>query len=262
MASAQIRHFYNTPTTISSTTTTTRQLLQQQKHTSKRKQFQNDTFLWHPQIQSASVAATSTEAVGGGATPWPETTIGAAAATPGNATAATSKPATDDAPASATTKWPRRTSDEIVTKHPRMQLPLASSSVAATCNIAAAIATEQQQCIATTVAATTGISEQDCRPTTSTCLSRLSSKVSQDSTNQQKQQQPQPKQQPAQRRLLQQQDAARDSDASTSTNPGVGIFTDMQKFARSIFPLVIIFNLLPLFYAGEFSSVTSPKNKK
>ncbi|KAH8313676.1 hypothetical protein KR067_010150 [Drosophila pandora] len=260
MASAQIRHFYNTPTTISSTTTTTRQLLQQQKHTNKRKQFQNDTFLWHTQTQiGESVAATSTGAVGEGATPWPEATIGAATATPGPATAATStaatsKPATDDAPASATTIWPRRTTDEIVTKHPRMQHPLASSSAAATCNIAVATATEQQQCIASTAAATTGISEQDCRHTTSTCLSRLSSKVSQDSTNQQKQQQqqqqPQPKQQQAQRRLLQQQGAARDSDASTSTTPGVGIFTDMQKFARSIFPLVIIFNLLPLFYAG------------
>ncbi|KPU72791.1 uncharacterized protein Dana_GF23226, isoform I [Drosophila ananassae] len=259
MASAQIRHFYNTPTTISSTTTTTRQLLQQQKHTNKRKQFQNDTFLWHTQTQSESVAATSTGAVGEGATPWPEATIGAATETPGPAiaatsTAATSKPATDDAPASATTIWPRRTTDEIVTKHPRMQHPLASSSAAATCNIAVATATEQQQCIASTAAATTGISEQDCRHTTSTCLSRLSSKVSQDSTNQQKQQQqqpqPQPKQQQAQRRLLQQQGAARDSDASTSTTPGVGIFTDMQKFARSIFPLVIIFNLLPLFYAG------------
>ncbi|KPU72789.1 uncharacterized protein Dana_GF23226, isoform E [Drosophila ananassae] len=258
MASAQIRHFYNTPTTISSTTTTTRQLLQQQKHTNKRKQFQNDTFLWHTQTQSESVAATSTGAVGEGATPWPEATIGAATETPGPAiaatsTAATSKPATDDAPASATTIWPRRTTDEIVTKHPRMQHPLASSSAAATCNIAVATATEQQQCIASTAAATTGISEQDCRHTTSTCLSRLSSKVSQDSTNQQKQQQqqpqPQPKQQQAQRRLLQQQGAARDSDASTSTTPGVGIFTDMQKFARSIFPLVIIFNLLPLFYA-------------
>ncbi|KPU72787.1 uncharacterized protein Dana_GF23226, isoform C [Drosophila ananassae] len=264
MASAQIRHFYNTPTTISSTTTTTRQLLQQQKHTNKRKQFQNDTFLWHTQTQSESVAATSTGAVGEGATPWPEATIGAATETPGPAiaatsTAATSKPATDDAPASATTIWPRRTTDEIVTKHPRMQHPLASSSAAATCNIAVATATEQQQCIASTAAATTGISEQDCRHTTSTCLSRLSSKVSQDSTNQQKQQQqqpqPQPKQQQAQRRLLQQQGAARDSDASTSTTPGVGIFTDMQKFARSIFPLVIIFNLLPLFYAGTFPRV-------
>ncbi|XP_017101036.2 tolloid-like protein 2 isoform X2 [Drosophila bipectinata] len=258
MASAQIRHFYNTPTTISSTTTTTRQLLQQQqKHTNnKRKQFQNDTFLWHTQTQSESVAATTTGAVGGGATAWPETTTGAAAATPATAAAATStaaatsKPATDDAPASATTKWPRRTTDEIATKHPRMQHPLAYSSAAATCNAAAATATEQQQCIASTVAATTGISEQDCRHTTSTCLSRLSSKVSQDSTNQQKQQQPQPKQQQAQRRLLQQQGAARDSDAFTSTTSGVGIFTDMQKFARSIFPLVIIFNLLPLFYAG------------
>ncbi|EDV91452.1 GH13954 [Drosophila grimshawi] len=60
MASAQIRHFYNTPTTTTtnnSTSSTTRQLLQQQQkqqqHTvnsnssSKRKQFESETFLCH-----------------------------------------------------------------------------------------------------------------------------------------------------------------------------------------------------------------------
>ncbi|KAH8383445.1 hypothetical protein KR009_008609 [Drosophila setifemur] len=228
MASAQIRHFYNTPTTISSTTTTTRQLLQQQQqqHTnncnSKRKQFQSDTFLCHTQTQSKSVAATSGATICRPAT----TTRGAAAAAASTATAAAAATATDDAP---------RTTDESVAERCRMRYPFTSG--AATCDVAA-VAARQQQCDAPTIAASTGISQQD-------CLSRLSSKVSQDSTKQQQQQQ-----QPQQQRRIFQNGATTDSDASTSTTPAVGIFTDVQKFARSIFPLVIIFNLLPLFYAG------------
>jgi len=55
-----------------------------------------------------------------------------------------------------------------------------------------------------------------------------------------------------QRKLYQHGEATKDYAAAASTTPAVGILTDMQKFARSIFPLVIIFNLLPLFYAGEY----------
>ncbi|XP_016997211.2 tolloid-like protein 2 isoform X1 [Drosophila takahashii] len=238
MASAQIRHFYNTPTTISSTTTTTtRQPLQQQQqqHTnncnnSKRKQFQSDTFLCHTQTQSES------EATATAATLCQSTLAAAATSSATGATAAaTGATATDDVPASECRQsW---TTDEISASkrnnQHRMRYPLVGSG--ATCDIAAAPAAElQQQCLAdpaATLAASTGTSEQD----RLRLLSRLSSKVSQsDSTKQQQQQQ---------RKLFQ-------HGASTSTTPAVGILTDMQKFARSLFPLVIIFNLLPLFYAG------------
>ncbi|XP_070073968.1 cubilin isoform X2 [Drosophila takahashii] len=243
MASAQIRHFYNTPTTISSTTTTTtRQPLQQQQqqHTnncnnSKRKQFQSDTFLCHTQTQSES------EATATAATLCQSTLAAAATSSATGATAAaTGATATDDVPASECRQsW---TTDEISASkrnnQHRMRYPLVGSG--ATCDIAAAPAAElQQQCLAdpaATLAASTGTSEQD----RLRLLSRLSSKVSQsDSTKQQQQQQ---------RKLFQ-------HGASTSTTPAVGILTDMQKFARSLFPLVIIFNLLPLFYAGTFAKV-------
>ncbi|XP_016960549.1 cubilin isoform X2 [Drosophila biarmipes] len=231
MASAQIRHFYNTPTTISSTTTTQQPLQQQQQqqqqHTnncnSKRRRFPGDTFLCHTQTQRES------EATAAAATLCQSTL--AAAATPG--AAATGATATDDVPASAS--W---TTDEISasnrhTQH-RMRYPLAGS--AATCDVAdaaqpAAAAQQQQQCLAhaaASAATSTGTSEQD-GLATSPCLSRLSSKTSQDSTK--------PQRKPPQH------------GSSTSTTPAVGILTDMQKFARSIFPLVVIFNLLPLFYA-------------
>jgi len=242
MASAQIRHFYNTPTTISSTTTTRQPLQQQQQqqqepqqHTnncnSKRRQFQSDTFLCHTQTQSESEATAATlcqSALAAAATPG-EAATGATSATGAAATA------TDDVPTSES--W---TTDEISasnrnTQH-RMRYPLAGS--AATCDVAVAVQPaaapqQHQQCLANpaaSLATSTGTSEQD-RLATSTCLSRLSSKVSQDSTK-------------PQRKPLQ-------PGSSTSTTPAVGILTDVQKFARSIFPLVIIFNLLPLFYAGK-----------
>lgn len=233
MASAQIRHFYNTPTTISSTTT--RQPLQQQQHTNNcncisRKQFQNDTFLCHTQTQSESEAAAATLC---------QSTL-AAAATSATGTTATAA-ATDDVPASECPQsW---TTDENSdsdrdTQH-RMRNPL--DDIAAGCDVAVLPVVQQQQDLADSAAplvASTGISEQD-RLATSTCLSRLSSKVSQDSTKQQ-------------RKLYQHGEATKDYAAAASTTPAVGILTDMQKFARSIFPLVIIFNLLPLFYAGEY----------
>nr|NP_001247187.1 uncharacterized protein Dmel_CG42613, isoform G [Drosophila melanogaster]AFH06505.1 uncharacterized protein Dmel_CG42613, isoform G [Drosophila melanogaster] len=236
MASAQIRHFYNTPTTISSTTT--RQPLQQQQHTNNcncisRKQFQNDTFLCHTQTQSESEAATATTTA---AATLCQSTL-AAAATSATGTTATAA-ATDDVPASECPQsW---TTDENSdsdrdTQH-RMRNPL--DDIAAGRNVAVLPVVQQQQDLADTAAplvASTGISEQD-RLATSTCLSRLSSKVSQDSTKQQ-------------RKLYQHGEATKDYAAAASTTPAVGILTDMQKFARSIFPLVIIFNLLPLFYA-------------
>ncbi|XP_016985080.1 cubilin isoform X1 [Drosophila rhopaloa] len=248
MASAQIRHFYNTPTTISSTTTRQPLLQQQQQlqqHTnncnSKRKQFQSDTFLCHTQTQSES------EAKAAGATLCQSTLAAAATTAKGAGATGARATATDDVQASECRQsW---TTDEIAasnrnTQH-RMRYPLAGS--AATCDVAtvpAARQQQQQQCLAptaTALAASTGTSEQD-RLATSTCLSRLSSKVSQDSTKQQ-------------RKLFQHGATTRDSDASTSTAPAVSILMDMQKFARSIFPLVIIFNLLPLFYAGTFARV-------
>ncbi|XP_017041048.1 cubilin isoform X2 [Drosophila ficusphila] len=265
MASAQIRHFYNTPTTISSTTTTTtRQPLQQkqQQHTnncnSKRKQFQSDTFLCHTQTQSESegeaAAATATTTA---ATTLCHSTLAAAATSAKGAAAATATAAgatatgarataTDDVPASECRQsW---TTDEIAanegnTQH-RMRYP--SDGSAATCDVAAAAsATWQLQRVAdpsAALAASPGTSQQD-RLATSPCLSRLSSKVSQDSTKQQ-------------RKLFQNGPATRvASDAPTSTAPAVSILMDVQKFARSIFPLVIIFNLLPLFYAGTFPRV-------
>ncbi|XP_070143355.1 tolloid-like protein 2 isoform X1 [Drosophila kikkawai] len=261
MASAQIRHFYNTPTTISSTTTTTtRQLLQQQQHTnncssnnnssnsSKRKQFPSDTFLGHTQKHRESEAVTgATGATLCQATPE-------AATPPGAATAGGTATAADDVRES----W---TADEIAASlenQPRMQHPLASS--AAVLHVAASTAKQQQRheqqqqqqhksthpAAPACLAATAGTSERDCYATSTSCLSRLSSKasLSQDSTK------PHQKEQPQQRKPLQHVASTRDSDASTSTNPAVSILMDMQKFARSIFPLVIIFNLLPLFYAG------------
>lgn len=257
MASAQIRHFYNTPTTISSTKT--RQLLQQQQHTnncssnnnsSKRKQFQSDTFLGHTQKHRESGAATG--AASAGATLCQQT-IEAGATPPGAAAAASTggtAAAADDVQECCTT-------DEITASletQPRMQHPLASS--AAVRHVAATPAEQQQQQLqqhqctsaapAAGVATSAGTSERDCYATSTSCLSRLSSKasLSQDSTK------PHQKEQP-QRKLLRHDATTRDSDASTSTNPAVSILMDMQKFARSIFPLVIIFNLLPLFYAGK-----------
>ncbi|XP_017084903.2 tolloid-like protein 2 isoform X2 [Drosophila eugracilis] len=250
MASAQIRHFYNTPTTISSTTTTTRQPLQQQQqkqHTnncnSKRKQFQGDTFLCHTSTQNESEAAAT-------AATLCQSTLAAAAASATatratGSTSATATAATDDVPASKCRQY--WTTDEISASNKntqyRMRYPLAGS--AATChNTAAPPVDQQQQCVAdpaATLATSSGNSAQDCI-TTSPCLSRLSSKVSQDSTKQQ-------------RKLFQHGAAAKDSNASTTTSPAFGILMDMQKFARSIFPLVIIFNLLPLFYAGTFARV-------
>ncbi|KQS38805.1 tolloid-like protein 2 isoform X1 [Drosophila erecta] len=233
MASAQIRHFYNTPTTISSTTT--RQPLQQQQHTNncncnKRKQFQSDTFLCHTQTQSESEAAAATAAAAAAATLC-QSTLAAAATSATGATATATATATDDVPASECRQsW---TTDENSASgrdtQNRMRNPLADS--AAGCDVAVLPVVQQQQDLAHPAAplvASAGTSEQD-RLATSTSLSRLSSKVSQDSTKQQ-------------RKLFQHGVATKDCAA-------VGILADMQKFARSIFPLVIIFNLLPLFYA-------------
>ncbi|XP_039231456.1 tolloid-like protein 2 isoform X4 [Drosophila yakuba] len=235
MASAQIRHFYNTPTTTSSTTT--RQPLQQQQHTNncyciKRRQFQNDTFLCHTQTQSESEAAAAARATA--TATLCQSTLATAA------TSATGAAATDDVPASECRQsW---TTDENSardrdTQH-RMRDPLADG--VAGCDVAVVPVVQQQQLQqdladpAAFLVASTGTSEQ-VRLATSTCLSRLSSKVSQDSTKQQ-------------RKLFQHGAATKDCAA-------VGLLTDMQKFARSIFPLVIIFNLLPLFYAGTFARV-------
>ncbi|XP_039491729.1 cubilin isoform X1 [Drosophila santomea] len=240
MASAQIRHFYNTPTTTSSTTT--RQPLQQQQHTNncyciKRRQFQKDTFLCHTQTQSESEAAAAARATAT-ATLCQSTLATAATSATGataTATATAAAAATDDVPASECRQsW---TTDENSardrdTQH-RMRDPLADG--VAGCDVAAVPVVQQQQLQqdladpAAFLVASTGTSEQ-VRLATSTCLSRLSSKVNQDSTKQQ-------------RKLFQHGAATKDCAA-------VGLLTDMQKFARSIFPLVIIFNLLPLFYAG------------
>ncbi|XP_039491731.1 cubilin isoform X2 [Drosophila santomea] len=239
MASAQIRHFYNTPTTTSSTTT--RQPLQQQQHTNncyciKRRQFQKDTFLCHTQTQSESEAAAAARATAT-ATLCQSTLATAATSATGataTATATAAAAATDDVPASECRQsW---TTDENSardrdTQH-RMRDPLADG--VAGCDVAAVPVVQQQQLQqdladpAAFLVASTGTSEQ-VRLATSTCLSRLSSKVNQDSTKQQ-------------RKLFQHGAATKDCAA-------VGLLTDMQKFARSIFPLVIIFNLLPLFYA-------------
>ncbi|KAH8381283.1 hypothetical protein KR093_001737 [Drosophila rubida] len=77
MASAQMRHFYNTPTTTTttnkSTSITTRQLLQQQQqlqHTasnSKRKQFESETFLCHTTTATTTATATKNKAKGAAA---------------------------------------------------------------------------------------------------------------------------------------------------------------------------------------------------
>ncbi|XP_039231459.1 dorsal-ventral patterning tolloid-like protein 1 isoform X7 [Drosophila yakuba] len=239
MASAQIRHFYNTPTTTSSTTT--RQPLQQQQHTNncyciKRRQFQNDTFLCHTQTQSESEAAAAARATA--TATLCQSTLATAA------TSATGAAATDDVPASECRQsW---TTDENSardrdTQH-RMRDPLADG--VAGCDVAVVPVVQQQQLQqdladpAAFLVASTGTSEQ-VRLATSTCLSRLSSKVSQDSTKQQ-------------RKLFQHGAATKDCAA-------VGLLTDMQKFARSIFPLVIIFNLLPLFYAGTFARVNQKR---
>ncbi|XP_034131223.1 cubilin isoform X3 [Drosophila guanche] len=267
MASAQIRHFYNTPTTISSTTTTTtttRQLLQQtlqqrqqqQQHTnncnSKRKQFQSEFFLCHTQTQREpeAASATSTETA-----TLCQPTLGATSA--GRGAEEVGGAATDDARTwkshKGATAW-QWTTPEIAASHNHGMLstagscqgqpyPLAGCTATATAPTAAAAPAAAMPCLAlAAVAASTGISKQTglSSNTTSPRLSRLSSNASQDSTK--------PQRKPPQDGPGNTSTGTADTHTPQSASP-VSIFMDVQKFARSIFPLVIIFNLLPLFYA-------------
>ncbi|XP_068155591.1 tolloid-like protein 2 isoform X4 [Drosophila tropicalis] len=280
MASAQIRHFYNTPPTTATTTNkssfpTTRQLLQQQQqqHTdnchSKRKQFENETFLCHPTTQSklepssssAAAAATTTTTTCPATLKAPATT---ATRTATSRAAAAAAAATDDVQRSHSKKsaseWPW-TIHEIAASHiPSMlssdtkqgqQYPFGANNnnnnKNNNCNNNDNGA-QQQQCISTDavaddvgdVAASTGIIKQavyslhahlpfKAKPNLATTNKQTKNNNHNNNNNTRQQR----------------SDVAAVATSTAASN----IFMDMQKFARSIFPLVIIFNLLPLFYA-------------
>ncbi|XP_068155589.1 cubilin isoform X2 [Drosophila tropicalis] len=286
MASAQIRHFYNTPPTTATTTNkssfpTTRQLLQQQQqqHTdnchSKRKQFENETFLCHPTTQSklepssssAAAAATTTTTTCPATLKAPATT---ATRTATSRAAAAAAAATDDVQRSHSKKsaseWPW-TIHEIAASHiPSMlssdtkqgqQYPFGANNnnnnKNNNCNNNDNGA-QQQQCISTDavaddvgdVAASTGIIKQavyslhahlpfKAKPNLATTNKQTKNNNHNNNNNTRQQR----------------SDVAAVATSTAASN----IFMDMQKFARSIFPLVIIFNLLPLFYAGTFAQV-------
>ncbi|XP_030573703.1 uncharacterized protein LOC115771944 isoform X1 [Drosophila novamexicana] len=297
MASAQIRHFYNTPTTTKTTTTTTnksfssttRQLLQQQQqHTvnssRKRKQFESETFLCHTTTQSKSEAPRTTT------TTWQPLTP----ATLGAATAAASS---DDVQTSGSEKgasnwiWTIHEIAASTASHSRsnssrrnsmlqhagtktgqqqqqqQQMPQlhqqypVSGTHDANCNdghndIGAGIAGCRSFAVATGAATafaahSSSNNNKNTKAATATCRptiqSRLSSKTKhgqgQDSTTASTATTTATKQ----RKLYQ-----HCTKAAAAINPGprtVRFFMDMQKFARTVFPLVIVFNLLPLFYA-------------
>ncbi|XP_060650522.1 uncharacterized protein LOC132787482 isoform X3 [Drosophila nasuta] len=332
MASAQMRHFYNTPTTTTtnkSTSITTRQLLQQQQqlqqqqHTannSKRKQFESETFLCHTttktttKAEGAATGATQSklEATWQPLTPAtlePATTAAAAAAATARATAS----ASDDAQASSgcekgASNWlwtiheiaagsnSNSSSAKMLQQQQQQeqqelhqQYPVASSH-GANCNddsdVIGTCVAGWQHIAVVTVAATVALghakqvvhdsNRSECTTTTATSnckpaiQSRLSSKT----------------------KYGQGQDTAtatattRTTATATTTSTTTGttttaskqrkiyqhctnnvaatalgsrtvkIFMDMQKFARTVFPLVIVFNLLPLFYAGTFQQAS------
>ncbi|XP_064549221.1 cubilin isoform X2 [Drosophila montana] len=299
MASAQIRHFYNTPTTTTKTTTTnrsssftTRQLLQQQQqHTvnssRKRKQFESETFLCHTTTQSKLEAARTTTWQ-----PLTPATLGAA-----TAAAAAAAASSDDVQTRGSEKgasnwiWTIHEIAASTASHSRSnssrknsmlqhagtktgqqqqqqqlhkQYPV-SGTHDANCNdghndIGAGIAGCQRFAVATgtanAFAAHSSNSENNNgnnnnNTTAATAIqSRLSSKTKhgqgQDSTT-------------AttattttttatkQRKVY--QHCTKDAAAIGQGTRTVRFFMDMQKFARTVFPLVIVFNLLPLFYA-------------
>ncbi|XP_064549218.1 cubilin isoform X1 [Drosophila montana] len=306
MASAQIRHFYNTPTTTTKTTTTnrsssftTRQLLQQQQqHTvnssRKRKQFESETFLCHTTTQSKLEAARTTTWQ-----PLTPATLGAA-----TAAAAAAAASSDDVQTRGSEKgasnwiWTIHEIAASTASHSRSnssrknsmlqhagtktgqqqqqqqlhkQYPV-SGTHDANCNdghndIGAGIAGCQRFAVATgtanAFAAHSSNSENNNgnnnnNTTAATAIqSRLSSKTKhgqgQDSTT-------------AttattttttatkQRKVY--QHCTKDAAAIGQGTRTVRFFMDMQKFARTVFPLVIVFNLLPLFYAGTFQQAS------
>ncbi|XP_034484961.1 cubilin [Drosophila innubila] len=307
MASAQMRHFYNTPTTTTtnkSTSFTTRQLLQQQQqHTnSKRKQFESETFVCHTATATtqSKLEATSTWQPLTPATLEPATATASADDvqtsrcekgesnwlwTIHEIAASSSNTSSSNSSNSNGARMLSNVGKETQQQQPQQQLhqqyPVASSH-GANCNdsnnvisacvagwqhiavapVAATVAIGHSKQVAhrsttntTKATATTATAISTCKPA---IQSRLSSKIKhgqgQDSatatrttattttttgttgTSTAKQ-----------RNVYQH---CTNDVAATAYGPRtVKIFMDMQKFARTVFPLVIVFNLLPLFYA-------------
>ncbi|XP_015022668.3 cubilin isoform X3 [Drosophila mojavensis] len=326
MASAQIRHFYNTPTTTTnkSPSSTTNQLLQQQRqqqHTvnSKRKQFESEAFVCHTTTQSEleAAAGTTTTATAAAAT-WQlstPATLGAATATTTTATAAAAATSSDDVQTSGSKKgvstwlWTiyeiaisssrsrsnnnnnnssnnnrdnrmlQHVGTESEQQQPHQQYPVARSyganvtdgyndigssgtgwqrvAVATMGATAAAVGRSQlaatDNCNTTAATATASICKpaiqsrlssknkhgqgQDSTTATQTAVTPTTTTTTTATTKQQ-------------RKVY--QHCTNDDAAIAQGTRTVKFFMDMQKFARTVFPLVIVFNLLPLFYAGTF----------
>ncbi|KAH8312721.1 hypothetical protein KR044_012542 [Drosophila immigrans] len=269
MASAQMRHFYNTPTTTTTTTNkstsiTTRQLLQQQQqqlqqqqqqqqqHTannSKRKQFESETFLCHTTTTTTTATTTKATATAAaaatGATQskleatWQPLTPAklepATAAATASATAATAR--ADDAQASGCEKG---ASNWLWTIHEIAAGSNSNSSARMLSNAGKEQRQQPQQqqqqelhqqypvasshATATTATTTTTTTTSTRTTATTTTATNKQRKVYQHCTN--------------------------DVAATALGSRTVKIFMDVQKFARTVFPLVIVFNLLPLFYAA------------
>ncbi|XP_023173952.2 cubilin isoform X3 [Drosophila hydei] len=313
MASAQIRHFYNTPTTTTtnkSPSSTTSQLLQQhqqqqqqqqEQHTvnnsSKRKQFESETFVCHTATQSELEAATTTTTTA----TWQvfaAATLGAATA-PAPAAAASSDDVQTSGCKKGASNWlwtiyeiaissSRSRSNNNNNRNNRMLQHVGQESeqqqshqqYPVPCSYGAngndgrddigAGGTGWQRMAVAGVAATAAVghsiqaapdNNRNTRAATATAnkykpaiQSRLSSKnklgQGQDSTT---------ATQTAgtattttttttkQRKLY--QHCTNNVAAIAQGSRTVKFFMDMQKFARTVFPLVIVFNLLPLFYA-------------
>ncbi|KAH8407152.1 hypothetical protein KR222_009554 [Zaprionus bogoriensis] len=268
MASAQMRHFYNTPATTATATTTTttttnkstsfttrQQLLQQQQqqqhsnnennsnntnNNKKRKQFDSEAFLCRTAAQRKLEATAANAAP----TTWQQRTPTAPEAAAATAAAtATATTAADDVQASRCEKgassWPW-TICERGASSSNSNNSSSSSSLPAHADkqrMAATLGQQQQQqqqqlqlhpqypvAGAHAAAATTTTTAAATRATTATAAATA-----------------------RQRNVY--EHCANDNAATWLGPRTVKIFTDVQRFARTVFPLVLVFNLLPLFYA-------------
>ncbi|XP_032596426.1 cubilin isoform X2 [Drosophila grimshawi] len=317
MASAQIRHFYNTPTTTTtnnSTSSTTRQLLQQQQkqqqHTvnsnssSKRKQFESETFLCH-----TTTTATPSKLE---PTTWqpltPATLEAATSATATTAATTTASSSSDDVQTNGSKKgasnwlWTIHelaasiSSSSSSSRKTRMlphvvkqtqqhqrqqqlllhqQYPVAGSYGAnvndghnaigwqriAVATVAATVAAQHSQQAVhdnnnNSNSNNSSSSSKNNNTTTatatnnSTCQAAIQSRLSSKIKHDQGQNFATTATTAATTKQRTAYQHCTSDNADTSFGPRtVKIFMDMQKFARTVFPLVIVFNLLPLFYA-------------
>ncbi|XP_017848195.1 tolloid-like protein 2 isoform X3 [Drosophila busckii] len=289
MASAQIQHFYNTPTTTTTTTTnkstsfTTRQLLQQQQqqqHTvninrsssssSKRKQFESETIQCQGKLEAAAAATTTpTWQSLPTATLQTEPTTAAAAA---RSTTAAAAAAADDVQSGGCEKIASHwlwtiykiaaisSSSGSSSKSNNNMLRSANAALYganytdnsntithADCQHSAVAAVAAYVAVDSAKTLADNNNNNTCRPA---IQSRLFSKIkpgkdlAATTTTQQQQ--------------LQQQRKVSNVSCGSANTRTVSIFMDMQKLARTVFPLIIVLNLLPLFYAGTFQA-GSPK---